>query len=253
MMTSLNGNIFRVAGPLWGEFTGHRWIPLTKASDAELWCFLWSAQLRLNKQLSKPTKGWWFEMPSLCNDCCRLMEKLTIARDMQYKSFQTRFITSPHISSNFVKCTWSIKVFIWIGGKICDIVTEIDSTSVADFTNNHHLYVITKNVIMSAMVSQTTSLTIVYLTVSSGTYQKKHQSSASLAFVRGIHRWPVNSPHKGPETRKMSPFDDVIIFSVTTRLISIYTDCLSWSCTLTNSRIIKRCYSHSQLELSINT
>ena len=43
MMTSLNGNIFRVTGPLWGDSTGHRWIPLTKASDAELWCFLWSA------------------------------------------------------------------------------------------------------------------------------------------------------------------------------------------------------------------
>ena len=43
MMTSSNGNIFRVTGPLWGEFTGHRWIPLTKASDVELWCFLWSA------------------------------------------------------------------------------------------------------------------------------------------------------------------------------------------------------------------
>ena len=42
-MTSSNGNIFRVIGPLWGESTGHRWIPLTKASDAELWCFLWSA------------------------------------------------------------------------------------------------------------------------------------------------------------------------------------------------------------------
>ena len=43
MMTSSNGNIFRVTGPLCGEFTGHRWIPLTKASDAERWCFLWSA------------------------------------------------------------------------------------------------------------------------------------------------------------------------------------------------------------------
>ena len=40
MMTSSNGNIFRVTGPLCGEFTGHRWIPLTKASGAELWCFL---------------------------------------------------------------------------------------------------------------------------------------------------------------------------------------------------------------------
>ena len=43
LMTSSNGNIFRVTGPLCGELTGHRWIPLTKASDVELWCFLWSA------------------------------------------------------------------------------------------------------------------------------------------------------------------------------------------------------------------
>ena len=43
MMTSSNGNIFRIIGPLCGEFTGHRWIPLTKTSDAELWCLLWSA------------------------------------------------------------------------------------------------------------------------------------------------------------------------------------------------------------------
>ena len=43
MMTSSNGNIFRVTGPICGEFTGHRWIPRTKASDAGLWCFLWSA------------------------------------------------------------------------------------------------------------------------------------------------------------------------------------------------------------------
>ena len=40
-MTSSNGNIFRVTGPLWGEYTGERWIPLKKASDAELWYFLW--------------------------------------------------------------------------------------------------------------------------------------------------------------------------------------------------------------------
>ena len=43
LMTSSYGNIFRVTGPLCGEFTGHRWIPLTKANDAKLWCFLWSA------------------------------------------------------------------------------------------------------------------------------------------------------------------------------------------------------------------
>ena len=43
MMTSSNGNIFRVTGHLCGEFTGPRWIPHTMASDAELWWFLWSA------------------------------------------------------------------------------------------------------------------------------------------------------------------------------------------------------------------
>ena len=53
---------------------------------------------------------------------------------------------------------------------------------------------------------------IVCSTVCSGVDGKKHQSSsASLAFVSGIHRWPVNSPHKGQVTRKMFPFDDVIM------------------------------------------
>ena len=61
MMTSSNGNIFRVTGHLCGEFTGHRWIPRTKASDAELWCFLWSAP---DKRLSKQWWGWCFETPS---------------------------------------------------------------------------------------------------------------------------------------------------------------------------------------------
>ena len=51
---------------------------------------------------------------------------------------------------------------------------------------------------------------IVYSTVCSWVDQRK-QRSASLAFVRGIHRWLVNSPHKGPVTRKMLPFDDVIM------------------------------------------
>ena len=60
---------------------------------------------------------------------------------------------------------------------------------------------------------QITSLTVVYSAVYSDADQRKHQSSTSLAFVRGIHRGPVNSPHKWPVTRKMFPFDDVIMFS----------------------------------------
>ena len=65
------------------------------------------------------------------------------------------------------------------------------------------------DVIISAMASQITCLTIVY----SGADQRKQQSSASLAFVRGIHRWPVNSAHKGPVMRKMFPFDDIVMGS----------------------------------------
>ena len=64
---------------------------------------------------------------------------------------------------------------------------------------------------MSAMASQITGVTIVCSTVCSSADQRKHQSSASLAFVRGIHRSPVNSPHKGPVMRKMFPFNDVIM------------------------------------------
>ena len=64
---------------------------------------------------------------------------------------------------------------------------------------------------MGAIASQITSLTIVYSTVYSDADQRKHQSAASPAFVRGIHRSPVNSPHKWPVTRKMFPFDDVFM------------------------------------------
>ena len=67
------------------------------------------------------------------------------------------------------------------------------------------------DVIMGTVASQITSLTIVYSTIYCDTDQRKHQSSASLAFVWGIHRGPVNSPHKGPVTRKMLPFDVVIM------------------------------------------
>ena len=67
------------------------------------------------------------------------------------------------------------------------------------------------DVIIGAIMSQITSVTIAYSTVYSDADERKHQSSASLAFVWGIHRWPVTSPHKWPVTRKLFPFDDVIM------------------------------------------
>ena len=81
--------------------------------------------------------------------------------------------------------------------------------------NLYHLnflhYILHYKYIMSAIVSQITSLTIVNSTVYSGTDQRQPQSYASLGFVWGIHKWLVKSPHKGPVTRNMFPFDDVIM------------------------------------------
>ena len=84
---------------------------------------------------------------------------------------------------------------LWLGG-------------VKEYWGRHYI-----DVIMTTMASQITSLAVVYPTVYSDADHRKHQSSASLAFVREIHRGPVNSPHKGPVTRKMSSFDDVIMIS----------------------------------------
>ena len=78
------------------------------------------------------------------------------------------------------------------------------------------------DVIMTAMTSQITSLTTAYSAVYSSADQRKHQSSASLAFVRGIHRSPVNSLHKGPVTQKMVPFDDVIIVHCVDMKLSLH-------------------------------
>ena len=76
------------------------------------------------------------------------------------------------------------------------------------------------DVIMTMLASQISSLPVVCSIVYSDVNQRKHQSSASLAFVREIHRGPVNFLHKWPVTRKMFPFDDVIM-----RWTTCYTSC----------------------------
>ena len=82
-----------------------------------------------------------------------------------------------------------------------------------NFPSRRQLYLASRNysdVIMSAMASQITGVSTVYSTVCSGA----DRSFASPAFVRGIHQWPVNSPHKGPVTQSMFPFDDIIMINV---------------------------------------
>ena len=86
------------------------------------------------------------------------------------------------------------------------MLSELLALQHATMTSGKHKHY--DDVTMSTMASQITSLTIVYSTVYSSVNQRRHQSSASLAFVKGIHRWQMKSPHKGPVTRKMFPFDD---------------------------------------------
>ena len=97
-------------------------------------------------------------------------------------------------------------------GAICTFCVNMSEPVLIIKCDNYwhtHIHLTHYNdVIMSTMASQITSLPSVF----SGAGQRKHQSSASLAFVRRFYRWPMNSPHKEPVTRKMFPLDDVIMF-----------------------------------------
>ena len=85
-------------------------------------------------------------------------------------------------------------------------IKQISWQSASNIMTSHY-----SDGIMSPRASQIAGVSMAYSTVSSGADQRKHQSSASLAFVRGIRRWPVNSPHKRSVTRKMFPFGDAIM------------------------------------------
>ena len=101
--------------------------------------------------------------------------------------------------------SWHNNIFLSTQWHVFSAVSN--STNWANWFVAHHY----GDVIISALVSQITSPMIACATVYSGVDQRNHKSSASLAFVLGIHRWPVNSPHKWPVTGKMFPFDDVIM------------------------------------------
>ena len=106
-------------------------------------------------------------------------------------------------------CTWVQIAIVW--GRVWNVVPNLINGSLANCDVRDVVFFYYSDVIMGTMASQTTSLTIFCTTVYSGVDQRKHKSSALLASVRGIHRSPVNSLHKGPVTQKMVPFDDVII------------------------------------------
>ena len=113
MMTSSNGNIFRVTVPLYGLFTGPRWIPRTKASEAELYVFF---DLRRNKRLSKQSWGWWFETPwRLSPNHCNVFAEKRSSIDRLQQIF-------PHVSTGHIlHITHYPKLFTasWENGLLC--------------------------------------------------------------------------------------------------------------------------------------
>ena len=146
MMTSSNGNFFRVTGPLCGEFTGDRWIPRTKASDAEHWCFL------LNKRLPKQSWGWWSETPSRplwrhCNEPVEYIALLGSVLDHQQAQY------CPESYFLFL-------VYLPFSDSISPLVDRIKSFMMTSWNGN--IFRVT-----------------------------------GYLCGRGIHRSPVNSPHKG--------------------------------------------------------
>ena len=130
--------------------------------------------LRLNKRFSKQSCGWWFKT-----------QWRSLWRHGNVIAVPVRQKQVSRTSNCIQHCLWNI-------------ITCPCPSHYSDVT-------------MGSIASQITSLTTVSSTDYSDADQRKHQSSASLAFVRGIHRRPLNSPHKWPVTRKMFPFDDIIM------------------------------------------
>ena len=130
----------------------------------------------------------------------------------QFLVFSVRTFHMKHSFYNTIECGSVVMLFLQIVHKTNLIArTEILIRYAHSFLVGSKWMNRYGDVIMGTIASQITSLTIVYATVYSDADQRKHQSSASLAFVWGIHRGPMNSPHKWPVTRKMFPFDDVIM------------------------------------------
>ena len=155
----------------------------TKVSDAE----------RLNKRFRKQSWGWWLETPlrPLWRHCSGIPTGPFGLRRHGFLAIETA-----------KEKTYSMQM---------EIITSIVT-----------LYVLYNNdVIMSAIASQITGLMIIYSAVYSGADQRKHQSSSSLAFLRGMIG---EFPHKCPVTRNMLPFDDVImkLFTASIKVCTIH-------------------------------
>ena len=105
MLTSWNGSNFRVTGPLW--FTGHRWISRTKTSDAELWCFLWSAQQTVEWTRDRLFETWSHSLWRHCNDHVKRTEQNCLKLGFQKVDYHTEdkwLSTAPNIATTIFLC-----------------------------------------------------------------------------------------------------------------------------------------------------
>ena len=193
-MTSWHGNAFRIASwrhqmeafpRYWPFVLGIHRSPMNSPHKRpvtltlmSLWCVC------LHKLLNKQSNDRWFETTWRRNTC-----DVTVI-----------CVMGIHWSPVNSPCTGPVILSFMTALKLAWIMCRT-------YMYSRHY----GGVLMGAIASQITSLTIVYSTVYSDADQRKHQGSASLAFVWGIHRGPVNSPHKWPVTRNMFPFDDVIM------------------------------------------
>ena len=156
MMTSSNGNIFRVTGPLCGEFTGPGEFPTQRPVTRSFDVFL-----RLNKRLSKQPWGWWFETPSW-----------SLWRQCNEKLVRKRVHVIPSSCSIIIGLQWRRNGF--------------------DGVSNHQPH----RCLLSRLF---------------GRSSKKTSKLRVTGLCAGNSPGTGEFPHKWPVTRKMFPFDDVIM------------------------------------------
>ena len=198
--------------PVTGEF------PSQTASNVEILCLFDIGQCKL---LSKRSNGRWSGTPW----CSRDVSVITplMSHSLRYFAFFVPFVhlfTDPKIDTCIVNT-----VDLVLMSSFCSQIMHNNNTCTlpnkaiypAFCLKVYNIHRVTKHVqhyndvIWARWRLKSPASWMFTQPFFQGADQRKHQRSASLAFVRGIHRWPVNSPHKGPVTRKMFPFDDVIM------------------------------------------
>ena len=154
-----------------------------------------------------------------CNfDYCGKQPHIDLSLIGKYKFTVQRLITIYHEIGKRSFCRYALwkckQVMAFLCGSLPleNLMNAIGSWCWPYFDVHNFIPWHCSDVILSSLASQITGVSIVYSTVCSCVDHRIRHSSASLAFMRRIHRWPVNCPHKGPVTRKMFPFDDVTRF-----------------------------------------